>query len=80
MAFSHAFSTQIGVSGSNVETIVESMEGSKKHFQEGEVVRLKVKELLDTAGIHLDERNANSRGNKPLEDMDWPIYRMTGKI
>lgn len=62
-----------------METSVESIDGRlKKHFKDGEVVSLKVSELLDMTGISLDDRNRNSGGDEPIEHMDWPMYRMTG--
>ena len=79
LVMSHSFSTKIGETGINVETTVESIRGDTKiHFKEGETISLQVSQLLNMSGIHLDDRNKNSGGNEPTEDMDWPIYRMTG--
>eukprot|EP01138_Halocafeteria_seosinensis_P006740 gb/GECG01006893.1/.p1 GENE.gb/GECG01006893.1/~~gb/GECG01006893.1/.p1 ORF type:complete len:433 (+),score=49.34 gb/GECG01006893.1/:1-1299(+) len=79
LVFSHSFPTALGVEGSNVETTVESKDGSKsKKFKEGDSVRIRVSELLNMAGIDLDDRNENSGGAPPVYGMYWPIYRMTG--
>lgn len=79
LVFSHSFTTALGVDGSNVETVISSKDGSNsKSFQEGNPVRIRLSELLDMAGIDLDDRNDNSGGAPPADGMKWPIYRMTG--
>ena len=80
MVFTHSFTTRLGVSGMNVETTVESFDGKvKRHFKQGQPVRLQVSDILAMVGVDLDSRNSNSGGQEPLEGQYWPIYRMTGK-
>eukprot|EP01138_Halocafeteria_seosinensis_P006958 gb/GECG01007116.1/.p1 GENE.gb/GECG01007116.1/~~gb/GECG01007116.1/.p1 ORF type:complete len:418 (+),score=51.72 gb/GECG01007116.1/:1-1254(+) len=77
--FSHGFTTSIGISDANVQTTVRSEKGDKpKNFAEGEPVSIQIAELLDMAGIDLDERHIDSGGEPPEHGRKWPLFRMTG--
>eukprot|EP01138_Halocafeteria_seosinensis_P001941 gb/GECG01001988.1/.p1 GENE.gb/GECG01001988.1/~~gb/GECG01001988.1/.p1 ORF type:complete len:421 (+),score=58.29 gb/GECG01001988.1/:1-1263(+) len=79
LAFSHSFSTSIGISGTNTKAMIRSeTTGAKREFPEGSPIRIQVSELLKLTGIDLDERNANSGGLPPASGRKWPLYRMTG--
>ena len=80
--FSHGFTTALGIEGANVKATISSSDGSqKKKFAKGEPISLTITELLDMAGVDLDEHHENSGGRKPEDDprsANWPLFRMTG--
>lgn len=80
--FSHGFTTSLGIGAANVETLVKSSDGSlTKRFAKGSPIRLKISDMLDMAGIRLDDRHEKSGGQEPsggFESPNWPLYRMTG--
>lgn len=80
--FSHGFTTSLGVSGANVETVLKSRDGgNEKKFEKGQAVTLKVGDLVRMAGVDLNARHVNSGGLDPSKDArseGWPLFRMTG--
>lgn len=80
--FSHGFTTSLGVGGANVEATIKSQdERRSKTFKEGEPVNMRISELLEMAGIDLNDRHEDSGGLPPDDDSrssGWPFYRMTG--
>ena len=64
-----------------METVFQTVTGEeKKRFAAGEAVSIQISELLQLAGISLNDRNTNSGGLRPENGMQWPLYRMTGMV
>lgn len=73
----------MGMKRANLPCVFKGSDGNGpvKHFAEGEIPAVKLKDLLTMAGLALDDENTGSGGLGVAEGSGnkyWPRYRMTG--